>query len=245
MERELLFADKLQEIKDTAKKQGNIVTKAQVEETFANFALDEEQLALVYDYLQKHRIGVGEPVDTDEFLTDEERDFLQAYLDEIAAIEPASEEKREAIKVYAIAGSEPAQQNLTMLYLPQVADIAKLYVGQGVSLEDLIGEGNVAVTKGVKMLNTLSRADQVDGMLVKMIMEAMEAYIADNAAESKKDQQITDKINKVADAAAKLAKEYGRKVTAQELSDESGLSLKAILDANRLSGGKIEDLENE
>ena len=54
MERELLFADKLQNLRETAKAQGNLLTEAQVKEAFADFALDEEQLALVYDYLKKH-----------------------------------------------------------------------------------------------------------------------------------------------------------------------------------------------
>ena len=54
MERELLFADKLQNLRETAKAQGKLLTEAQVKEAFADFALDEEQLALVYDYLKKH-----------------------------------------------------------------------------------------------------------------------------------------------------------------------------------------------
>lgn len=244
MERELLFAEKLQEIKNIAKKQGNMITKAQVEEAFADFSLDETQLSMVFDYLQKHRIGVGEPVDTEEYLSDEERNFLQVYLDEIAAMEPVSDGEREAITLAAMAGDEDAQQKLMTLYLSQVVDIAKLYVGQGVVLEDLLGEGNVAVAMGVKMLGVNSSATEAEGMLAKMIMDAMEEYIALNAEEGKKDKQITDKVNKVADAAGKLAEEYGRKVTPEELAAESNLSLKAIQDAVRISGGKIEDLES-
>ena len=47
----------------------------------------------------------------------------------------------------------------------------------------------------------------------------------------------------MADAAKKLAEEYGRKVTAEELARESGLPLKTIQDAMRVSEDKIEDLE--
>lgn len=244
MEQELLFADKLQEIRNTAKKQGNLVTKEQVEEAFADFSLDQAQLSMVYDYLQKHHIGVGEPVDTDEYLSEEERNFLQTYLDEIAAMEPISNGEKEAITLSAMSGDVSAQQRLVTLYLSQIVDIARLYVGQGVVLEDLIGEGNVAVAMGVKMLGALENAKEAESMLGKMIMDAMEEYISENAEESKKDKHITDKVNKVASAASKLAEEYGRKVTPEELAAESGLSLKVILDAIRISGGKIEDLEN-
>ncbi|HKM35244.1 MAG TPA: RNA polymerase sigma factor region1.1 domain-containing protein [Lachnospiraceae bacterium] len=244
MERELLFADKLQEIRKIAKKQGNLVTKEQVEESFVDFSLDQDQLSMVYDYLQKHHIGVGEPVDTEEYLSEEERNFLQTYLDEIAAIEPVSNGEKEAITLSAMSGDVSAQQRLTTLYLSQTVDIAKLYVGQGVILEDLIGEGNVAVAIGVKMLGALKNAREAEGMLGKMIMDAMEEYISQNTEDSKKDKHITDQINKVAIAAGKLAEEYGRKVTPEELVAESNLSLKVIQDAIRISGGKIEDLEN-
>lgn len=244
MERELLFADKLQNLRLLAKEQGNIVTEAQVEEAFAEFELDAEKLEMVYDYLRKHKVGIGEPVDTDEYLSDEEKDFLKLYLDEIAALEMVSEGEKEAITLSAMAGDAQAQERLITLYLPQIVDVAKLYAGQGVYLEDLIGEGNVAVAMGVRMLGALEHASEAEGVLGRMMMDAMEDYIAENAEEGKKDKRIADKVNKVADAARELAEAYGRKVTVLELSEESGISEKTILDAVRISGGKIEDLEN-
>lgn len=244
MEKELLFADRLNELRNTAKAQGNLVTKAQVEEAFAQFGLDEEQLVLVYDYLKEHKIGIGEPIATEEYLTSEEKDFLQMYLDDIAGIESISEGERKALVLSAMAQDKSAQERLIRLYLPQIADVAKLYAGQGVCLEDLIGEGNVAAAIGVGRLGAMETAEEAEGMLLRMIMEAMEEYIAENAEEDRKDKRIADKVNKVADAAKKLAKEYGRKVTAEELAAESGLSLKVIWDAVRISGDKIEDLES-
>ena len=74
-------------------------------------------------------------------------------------------------------------------------------------------------------------------------MDAMEEYIAENAETDKKDKRMADKVNRVADAARELAGDYGRKVTAEELAAEGKISLKAIQEAIRLSGGKIEDLE--
>lgn len=243
MEREILFADKLQELKNTAKAQGNLVTKAQVEETFGEFGLQKEQLELVYDYLKKHKIGIGTPVDTQEYLTGEEKNYLQMYLNELKDLPGCCEGEKEAIILSAMAGDGDAQERLLTLYLPQVVDIAKLYAGQGVYLEDLIGEGNVAAAMGVRLLGALERASEAEGALAKMVMDAMEEYIAANAEESKKNRQVLDKVNKVALEAKKLAEEYGRKVTAEELAQESSLSLKAIQEAMRISGDKIEDLE--
>ena len=243
MERELLFADKLQELKNTAKAQGNLVTEAQVEEAFEEFGLEKEQLQLVYDYLKKHRIGIGTPVDTEEYLTGEEKNYLQLYLNELKELPSCSEGEKEAIILSAMAGDNDAQERLLTLYLPQVVDIAKLYVGQGVYLEDLIGEGNVAAAMGVKLLSALENASEAEGALTKMVMDAMEEYIAVNAEEGKKNRQVLNKVNKVAKEAKKLAGEYGRKVTAEELAQESNLSLKIIQEAMRISGDKIEDLE--
>ena len=245
MERELLFADKLHGLRNTAKAQANVVTDAQVKEAFAEFGLEEDQLALVYDYLKKHNIGIGEPVAEEEYLSSEEKNYLDMYLEELAEIAPVSDGEREAITLSAMAGDADAQERLLTLYLPYVVDVAKLYAGQGVYLEDLIGEGNVALAMGVKMLGALENAAEAEGALGKMIMDAMEDYIAENAEEDKKDKRVADKVNKVADAARELAESFGRAVTVAELSAESGMSEKAIREAMRISGGKIEDLEKE
>lgn len=245
MNQEVLFGKTLEQVKRTAKEQGNCISKEQVEEAFAPLSLREEQLKLVYDYLSQHKIGIGEPVDLDDYLADEEKDYLDTYLAKLNALPDVSDGEREAVTLSAMAGDVDAQNRLTEIYLPEVTEIAKLYAGQGVYLEDLIGEGNVALAMGVTMLGALEHASEAQGMLGKMMMDAMEEYIAENAEEAKKDKKIVEKVNKVADAARELAGELHRKVTVEELMSESGFSRKAIEDAVRMSGGRIEDLEGK
>ncbi len=244
MEKEILFADRLHELRNTAKKQANLVTEDQVQEAFAEFNFDKEKLDMVYDYLKKHNIGVGVPVDAEENLSSEEQDYLQMYLEDLAALETVSEGEKEAIIIQAMAGETQAQERLITIFLPKVVDVAKLYTGQGVYIEDLIGEGNVALTIGVTMLGAFLNAKEAEGALMKMMMDAMEEYIAENAEAEKKDNRMADKVNKVADAARELSEDYGRKVTPEELAAETKLSLKSILEAQKLSGGTIEDLED-
>ena len=86
MNKEVLFARTLEEVRKTAKEQGNCISEEQVKEAFAELDLSGEQLQMVFDYLLKHKIGIGQPMDPDEFLTDEEKDYLQEYLDEVAAL---------------------------------------------------------------------------------------------------------------------------------------------------------------
>ena len=240
--KEIVFAKTLEQVRKKAKEQGNCIAKEQVEEMFAPLALGEEQMNMVYDYLHQRKIGVGEPVDLDAYLEPEERDYLDAYLEALQELPEVSDGEREAITLSAMAGDGDARNRLIQLYLPEVAEIAKLYAGQGVYLEDLIGEGNVAVTAGVTMLGALEHASEALGMLGKMIMDAMEDYIAQNAEEVKKDQKILDKVNKVAKAADELYEELHRKVTVEEVMQESGLSRRAIEDAIRMSGDKIDSL---
>ena len=242
MDKEILFTKTLEQVKKTAMEQGNCISKEQVEEAFALLALSGAQMDMVYDYLRQNKIGIDTPVDLDDYLADEEKDYLDTYLEELRSLPLLTAGEREAVTLSAMVGDTDAQNRLTESFLPEVVDIAKLYAGQGVYLEDLIGEGNMAVAIGVTMLGALEHASEAQGMLGKMIMDAMEDYIAQNAEETKKDKRIADKVNKVADAARELSEELHRKVTIEEVMAESGLSRKAIEDAIRMSGGRIEDI---
>lgn len=242
MNKEVLFAKTLEQLKEAAAAQGRVVTKEQVETAFGPLGLDDAQMKLVYDYLHQNKIGIGKPVDPDEYLADEEKDYLETYLSQLHSMPELSPGEREAVTLSAMAGDADAQNRLAEAYLPEVVEIAKLYAGQGVYMEDLIGEGNMAVALGVTMLGAMEHASEAQGMLGRMIMDAMEEYIALNAEETGKDKKIADKVNKVADAARALAEELHRKVTVEEVMEEAGLSRKAIEDAIRMSGGQIEDL---
>ena len=213
MKQEIEFARTLEEVRKKARAQQNFITKTEVEEAFSALSLSEQQMEMVFAYLRQNKIGVDEPADVDAYLEEEERNYLDTYLDALQAIPKVTDGEREAITLSAMAGDADAVRRLTELMLPEVPQIAKLYTGQGVGLEDLIGEGNVALSLGVTMLGALEHADEAQGMLIRMMMDAMEECIETSAAE--------------------------------ELMEESGLSRKAIEDAVRISGGKIESIAAE
>lgn len=240
---EILFARNLKKVRDLAKEQGNCVSEQQVRESFAGLDLSESQLQMVFDYLRKHKVGIGEPVDLDEYLSEAETDYLEEYKKELERLEKVSDGEKEAVILSAMAGEKAAQSRLIHLYLAQVAEISRLYAGQGVFLEDLIGEGNVALSMGVTMLGCLEHAGEAEGMLMKMVMDAMERCIAENVRQQDKDKKVLARVNEVADKAKELAHDLNRKVTAEELAAETGMSVKAIKDAMRMSGFAIEDLE--
>lgn len=243
MEREVLFAKTLEEIKDIAAGQGNCISEEQIEEAFAPLGFDKAQLELVHDYLREHRIGIGEPLDPDEYLTREEKDYLQVYLEQISSIEKAGEGEKEALILSAMAGDAYGQSRLVELFLSEVVDIARVYAGQGVFLEDLIGEGNVALAMGVGMLGGFRNAAEAQGALARMIMDAMEEHIEEAASNAKIDRKALEKVNRVMEKARELSEDLRRKVTPEELSGETGMSVAEILDAVRISGYHIEYIE--
>lgn len=242
MDKEIWFAKTLEQVRQQARKQGSCISEEQVKEAFQELELSDTQLQLVFDYLKKQKIGIGEPVNADEYLTDEERSYLQDYMDEIAALPVYSQGQIEGYTIAAMAGDADARAKLVEAYLKDVTDIAKLYTGQGVLLEDLIGEGNLALTFGTGMLGSLEKPEEAQGMLARMIMDAMEEHIQKTVSNEKTDRRAAEKVNQVAEKARELAEELHRKVTPRELAEETGLSVKSIRDAMRVSGFKIEDI---
>ncbi len=242
-ERELAFAKALQQAVKTAKQQGNCISETAIKEAFDGQELTQQQLGLVYDYLKQNKIGIGEPLGEEEYLEPEERDYLAMYLEDLSILPERSDGEARAIAISAMAGDSLAKESLVELYLPQVVDVAKLYAGQGVYLEDLIGEGNVALSSGVEMLGCLEKPEEIQGFFGKLIMDAMEGLIAKTTDAGRSGEKLADKVNEVSDLAKELSESLGRKVTVEELAEETKLSEKRIRDAIRISGGQIEYVE--
>lgn len=243
--KEQAFAQALEQVVQEARLQGNRLDGEQVEQAFADQRLSEEQLQLVYVYLKEHKIRIGEAAEPEEALEAEEQDYLSVYLDSLQALPVYSEGETQAAALSAMAGEKDGKQRLIESFLPQVPELARLYTGQGVLLEELIAEGNAALAAGAELAGCMESAEEVRGMLVRRMMEAMEELIGESEKHGRAGARLAEKINEVADQAKELAESLGRKVTAAELAEESGLTEKRIRDAMRLSGNKIEYLESE
>ncbi|HIY59401.1 MAG TPA: hypothetical protein H9831_01760, partial [Candidatus Eisenbergiella pullistercoris] len=201
MTQEMDFAARLEKIKQLARNQGGMIQEKQVRDAFADMHFDEGQMKLVFDYLAGQKIGIGEPLNPEDYLSEEEIDWLDSYLESLTGLAELSDGEKEAVLLSAMAGDGDARRRLTEIFLPQVVDIARLYAGQGALLEDLIGEGNVALSIAVQMLETAENASEAEGLIGSMIMEAMENHIAENTQQAQTGQKIADKVNRVADQA--------------------------------------------
>ena len=238
------FAETLKYVTRTARENKNTITKEQIDLAFSELDLDEKQLNMVYDYLKSHKIGIGEDADFDEDLSDEEKNYLEDYIESLSALDRLSEGELEAVSMSAIAGDKDAQQKLIENYLPLVVDVARMYSEQGVFIEDLIGEGNVALTKGVTLLDAVGEPKEVEAFLYKMMLDAMEKIIQDNLSEDAGMQKVLTLVNEVADKAKELSDDLRRKVTVEELMEETGWEEDKIRDAIKFSGNNIEDIDS-
>ena len=237
------FARLLAELTKHARRAGGVTTEDEIRDTFSELELGESQIELIRDYLKKHNIGIGEAVDSSEYLTEEENGYLDNYIEEISMIEPASEGEKEGIIISAMSGDVNAQKRIIELSLQMVADIAKLYAEQGVLIEDLIGEGNIALTKAVTELGQIESPSECDSFLSQMIMDSMENIIEDDAAEASRGQKAVSLVQEVADKAKELADELRRSCTVEELAEETGWEIEKILEAIKVSGNQIEDID--
>ena len=117
MNKELAFAKKLEEIRKLAKEQGNMLSEEQVETAFREIEISKEQLEPVFAYLKSKNIGIGEPVDMDEVLSREDKDYLEEYLEELKELPVLSDGEKRAYAMAAIAGDSEGKWNIINFFL--------------------------------------------------------------------------------------------------------------------------------
>ena len=242
-EKQVLFLKRLKKTAGKAAENGNKITEEELKEAFADLELDEKQMTQVRDFLKSKGVGIGEPLPLEEVISEEEMNHLKEYEEMIDSIEIPSDNVMDAIKLSAMAGERDAQQRLTEYSLRKVVDIARLYAGQEVFMEDLIGAGNEALLIAVTQLAPLEKPDEVDGYLGRRIMDAMEDLIAMNLDEKAAEKAVEERVNLVADRARELAQELGRKVSVQEVAAEYEMDPEDVREAVRLSGNAIGDIQ--
>ena len=81
MREEQIFAKTLEELSALAKEQGNMLSEEQVTEAFdkAKLNLGEPQLEMIFAYLKNKKIGIGQPADPFDYMTQEEIDYLNKH----------------------------------------------------------------------------------------------------------------------------------------------------------------------
>lgn len=237
------FLNKLNELKEGAYLQGGMVTSAQIDEAFPE--LSDEQKQFITEYLEKNHIGINEPVDPKSYMSESEIDLLEMYTESLEAIDPVSDSVKRVLMMDAIAGNKDARNDLMQQYLQNVIDTARLYSGQGVDFMDLIGEGNVALAVAMEQLECVEGPDDVEPLIMQMIMNAMEELCNEEGTSDDTMKKVLELVEKVQTKAKEMTEELLRKVTIEELSNDSGISAKKIKEALSISEALYDYIEKD
>ncbi|MBR3040803.1 MAG: hypothetical protein IKI20_09190 [Lachnospiraceae bacterium] len=246
MNEEEVFREELAKIKEMIQSGEGELSKETVKEVFSRMDLDESQLEMIMEYLKGKLDGDDEEGSEEKELASEDSKYLSLYLEEIRGLKTLTDGQKRALFMAAVNGEKPAKEELMEGLLTQVVDIAKMYAGQGVPMEDLIGEGNVALAVSMEVIEQEDDPKEAEEMVAAMIMKAMEELVNEDSLSKDAFEEWAEKANEVLDKAEEMSKELLRKVTISELCNEAGFTEEFVREVINVTGGKIEylDLEN-
>lgn len=150
-------------------------------------------------------------------------DPVRMYLREIGRI-PLLEAKDEIDLAQRIEkGSKMAKKKLTESNLRLVVSIAKKHVGRGLTLLDLIQEGNQGLIRAVEKYNW-RRGFKFSTYATWWIRQAITRAIADQARVIRIPVHMIETINKLIRTSRRLMQEFGREPTPEEVGMEMDLT---------------------
>ena len=243
MDDKKLFINQMDKLIKYGRQNGNFVSKADVDEYFKGIELSDDQKQLIYNFLYDAKIGVDEPFDFDEILDEDDVDFLQMYIDELESIKKYTQKEKHKLLDDFVSGDMSLKDRVIESYLWDVVETAKLYTGSGVTIEDLIGEGNVALAVIVEELDKRSSAKELDAFITDCIMSAMEELLYDDNSEANKSNTWAENANEVLEKAKELAQTLGRNVSVRELCEFGDFDEDFIKEVLQITGG-IEIIDN-
>lgn len=171
-------------------------------------------------------------------ITNRETASLDKYLQEIGREELITAEEEVILAQKIKAGDEKALEKLTKSNLRFVVSVAKQYQNQGLSLPDLINEGNLGLIKAAR------RFDETKGFkfisyAVWWIRQSILQALAEQSRIVRLPLNQVGSLNKLSKEASKLEQKYQRPPSADELAEALETTEDKVSEVLRISSRHI------
>ena len=160
-------------------------------------------------------------------------DFYQMYLEEIEIIPACDTEETKALAERLPEADIQAQNRLIEGKLKAVLMIAKEYADQGVIMNDLVQEANMALTLYVQQFAGLAAAFEPG--LEAAVRKALDQAVAEQHQEKEIRENVAARVNVLQDISRMMAEELGREATVAELAAKMKMTEDEIKDIMKLT----------
>jgi len=154
-------------------------------------------------------------------------DSVRMYLKEIGKIALLKKNEEVALAKRVAAGDKVASKQLAEANLRLVVSIAKKYIGRGLSLLDLIQEGNIGLMKAVEKFD-YTRGFKFSTYATWWIRQAITRAIADQARTIRIPVHMVETMNRLARTQRQLVQELGRPPSPEEIANEMGIEVEKV-----------------
>ena len=171
-------------------------------------------------------------------ITNRESASLDKYLQEIGREELVSPEEEVELAQRIRKGDQEALEKLTRANLRFVVSVAKQYQNQGLSLPDLINEGNLGLIKAAEKFDE-TRGFKFISYAVWWIRQSILQALAEQSRIVRLPLNQVGSLNKINKAPSKFEQEYERQPSNDELSEMIDVPKDKISDTLRVSGRHV------
>ena len=171
-------------------------------------------------------------------VTNRETASLDKYLQEIGKVDLITADEEVELAQRIKAGDNRALEKLTKANLRFVVSVAKQYQNQGLSLPDLINEGNLGLIKAAQRFDE-TRGFKFISYAVWWIRQSILQALAEQSRIVRLPLNQVGSLNKINKAFSKLEQEFEREPSAEELSEVLEIPEEKISDTMRVSGRHV------
>ena len=171
-------------------------------------------------------------------VTNRETASLDKYLQEIGRVDLITAEEEVSLAKRIKEGDEEALERLVKANLRFVVSVSKQYQNQGLSLPDLINEGNLGLIKAAQRFDE-TRGFKFISYAVWWIRQSILQALAEQSRIVRLPLNKIGSINKINKAFAKLEQEFERTPTAVELAESLDMTIDEVKQSLKNAGRHV------